>query len=106
MRPRRAFALVELLALITVVGCVAALIVLLSGESRRMGRLGEDLGKLRQVGGLTAEYAADHADKFWTFSWRKGDSLSQYPELNNASSDLQAAANQAVDILRRRAGRT
>jgi hypothetical protein len=50
-------------------------------------------------------YAADSADQVCMFSWRAGQSYSQYPDLNNAPTDNQAAANQAVDILRRRGGR-
>jgi hypothetical protein len=101
----RGFALVELGVVGVVAIAVAALLLLTAGDQRRLGRLGEDVGKLRHIGALTGQYAADHADRFWTFSWRKGDSLSQYPDLNNAPDDNQAAANQAVDILRRRAGR-
>ena len=102
---RRAFALVEAAALLVVAVGVAALLLVFGAEQRRQGRLGEDISKLRTIGELTSQYAADNADLFWNFSWRKGQSLSQYPDLNNATDDLSAAANQAVDILRRVAGR-
>ena len=101
----RGFALVELAA-IGVVGALLAVMLLVSaGESRRLGRLGEDIAKLRQIGAWTASYGNDHTDQVWGFSWKKNQALSQYPPLNNASTDVQAAANQAVDILRRVAGR-
>ncbi len=93
--------------MVGVAAVLIALLMVLSGESRRQARLGEDLAKLRQIGGLTAAYSADHADKYWTFSWKKGAMLSAYPDLNAQAqaSDSEAAAAQAVDILRRVAGR-
>ncbi|MCC6660519.1 MAG: hypothetical protein IT437_06490 [Phycisphaerales bacterium] len=106
MKTRHGFALVELAALGVVASLVAALLLVFGAETRRAGRLGEDIGKLRRIGALTGQYAADNADLFWTFSWKKGQSLSQWPDLNNATSDTQASINQMVDILRRRAGRT
>src|SRR5262249_21717174 len=51
-------------------------------------------------------YAAENADFFWTFSWRRGQAYqTQYPELNNAADALSAAANQMVYLLRTRGGR-
>ncbi|MCC6660518.1 MAG: type II secretion system protein [Phycisphaerales bacterium] len=105
MKTRHGFALVELAALSVVASLVAALLLVFGAETRRAGRLGEDIGKLRSIGSLTCQYAADNADQFWTFSWRAGESHSQWPDLNNATNDGQAVANQMVDILRRRAGR-
>lgn len=107
MMPRRAegFALTEVAATVVVACTLLVLLAIMSAEDRRQGRLGEDLSKLRQIGAWTAAYGADNADQFWSFSWRKGQSLSQYPDLNNAATDVQAGANQAVDILRRVAGR-
>src|SRR6185295_177431 len=51
--------------------------------------------------------AADNEDRVFSFSWRQGERHVDpdgyvYPA---ASSDLQAAADQAVSIIRRRAGR-
>ena len=100
------FTLVELVAVIGVLVLVGVMLLAAGGESRRLARLGEDVAKLRQTGAWTGSYSADNSDLYWSFSWKKGQSLSQYPDLNNADSDLQAAANQAVDILRRVAGRT
>lgn len=102
---RPAFALLELAAAILIGAALLALLVIMGGESRRQARLGEDMAKLRRIGALTSDYAADCNDQFWSFSWKKGQALSAWPELNNASSNLQAGANQAVDILRRVAGR-
>ncbi len=104
---RRGFALVELAAAIVVLAAAASLLVIGFGNNRRLARLGSDESNLRQIGAMTGAYGADSADLFWSFSWKKGGVYSaQYPDLNNAPSDMQAGANQAVEILRRRAGRT
>jgi hypothetical protein len=102
----RGFAIIDLAAVVVVVGVVVAILAVGGRESRRVGRLGECLGNLRQYGTAVASYRADNADLVPTFSWRTGVTPSQYPDLQNAFSDQDAAAKQAVDILRRRAGRT
>jgi hypothetical protein len=102
---RRAFAAAELAALLVIAAVVACVLLVAGDRARRAARLGEDTANLRQIGSATHAFGADKADLFWTFSWKKGESKSAYPDLNNAVSDLQAAANQAVDILRRVAGR-
>ncbi len=102
----RGFALPECAAVI-VVGAVLVALLMIGGErSRRLARLGEDIAKLKQLGAGTATYAADQADLFWSFSWKQGH-ISQYPDLTAqaAQSDLAAAAAQAVEMLRRLAGR-
>ncbi len=104
-RNRPAFVLLECGIVVAVGAALLALLLIMGAGARRHARLGEDLAKLRQIGSLTSDYAGDNNDQFWSFSWKKGQSLSQWPELNNATSDQQAAANQAVDILRRIANR-
>ncbi|MFM9996773.1 MAG: type II secretion system protein [Phycisphaerales bacterium] len=106
--PRTGFALIE--ALVVMVACfvVFALLTAAASDARRQARLGDDIAKLRQFGVWTGSYAADNQDLFWSFSWRKGYSKSQWPDLNAQAqgSDLSAGAAQGVDILRRLAGRT
>ncbi len=101
----RGFARVEALAIIVIVLLVSAVLVPTLERSRHLGRLGDDMAKLRRYGVATGAYGADNADQYWAFSWKKGIAYCPFPELNNAPSDLQAAANQAVFILRTRAGR-
>jgi type II secretory pathway pseudopilin PulG len=100
----RAFALAEALVVALVVGLLVAVLVVSGERARRTAMMGEDLSNLRQIGQLTGQYANDFEDKIWSFSWKKGQSLSQFPDLNNAGTDLQAAGNQAVDIMRRLGG--
>jgi hypothetical protein len=60
------------------------------------------MANLKRFGEVTGNYGADYEDRFWTFSWKEGDRLSQYDDLNYPANDLQAAQFQAHDILRRR----
>ncbi len=100
------FVMRELVALIAMAVVIASVLGVLGTKARQTAMAADDLAKLRQIGVLTGMYAADNKDVYWGFSWKAGQSLSQYPDLNNATTDIQAGANQAVDILRRRAGRT
>lgn len=107
-RQRRAgFVLVEAAATVVVCGLLVVVLLIASLESRRCASLGSDIHKLRALGAGTLGYAADNDDLFWTFSWKKGATSSQWPDLNAQAqlSDFAATAAQAVDILRRRAGR-
>ncbi len=99
----RGFAMIEAASLVVVGPVLLAMLLVLGGESRRNARLGEDLAKLRQIGAWTGGYAADNQDLLWTFSWKKGVVYS--PAFPTASSDVEAGAFQAVEILRRLANR-
>ncbi|MFM9996418.1 MAG: hypothetical protein ACKVU4_11540 [Phycisphaerales bacterium] len=106
-RRGRGFALVELAAVVMVALVLAALILAMGADSRRQARLGDDIANLRQIGAWTVAYAADNQDQYWSFSWPKGAMLSQYDDLNAQAQTgaSEAASAQAVDILRRIAGR-
>lgn len=98
----RGFALADVLGLLSVVGLGVLLLLAAMPEPRRVASLTESKANLRRFAGATFSYAEDHADRFWGFSWKKGGTYSQFPDLNNAPTDLQAHADQAVDIIRRR----
>lgn len=92
--------------MVVVTALLAAFLLIAGSDNRRLGRLGEDVAHLKEIGAATGQYGSDNGDLFWTFSWRAGQTYqSQYPDLNGAADDLQAAANQAVYILRTKAGR-
>lgn len=99
----RAFVLQEAVALVFVCAAVAVFVVM-CGRSRALASLGESMANLRRMHQSTAQYGEDNAAWFATFSWKKGNHLSAYTDLQNPVSDVQAAADQAVDIIRRRAG--
>jgi hypothetical protein len=83
---------------------VIAFLALAAHDSRRRSRAAGSIDNLRFIGAGTQSYAADNADSLWTLSWRAGAQQTEYPDLNNASTDLIAAANQAVYIMRRLGG--
>jgi type II secretory pathway pseudopilin PulG len=103
---RRGFALIELAAVLALVAALICVLLVAGERARRTAMIGEDLSNLRQIGRLTTNYANDFNDRFSGFSWKAGQSLSLFPDLNNATSDVQATADQAIDIIRRLANRT
>ncbi len=101
----RAFALIEAVAVLAVVAILTAILVVMGSRARRHAMASDDLTNLRQIGQLTGQYAADNKDLLWGFSWKINDQLSQYPDLNIHTDDINAAAHQAIDIIRRRSDR-
>jgi hypothetical protein len=102
--PRPAFALIEAALVCIALAVLLSILLVIGNKSRQTAMAGEDLANLRRIGQLTGQYAADNKELFWSFSWKKGQILSQFPDLNYASNDLQAGADQAVDIARRLTG--
>ncbi|MFM9996168.1 MAG: type II secretion system protein [Phycisphaerales bacterium] len=105
---RAGFTLIELLVVIAIIALLIGILLPALGEARRAARVAIDLSKLKQLSTATNSYAADYQDKLFSFTWRKGYNQSDYAPLNAqaAGSDVQAAAAQAVEILRKRADRT
>jgi len=103
----RACALIEVFVSLAIVAVLLAIFTLSAADSRRNASLGESLNNLKQFAWAGSAYTADNSERFWTFSWQAGStSPSEFPDLEFASTDLEAAANQAVDIIRRRANPT
>ncbi|GJQ29403.1 MAG: hypothetical protein HBSAPP03_12870 [Phycisphaerae bacterium] len=77
------------------------------GKARKAGRLTTCLSNQKQFAVATGSYAASFHDRLWTFSWPGGQPCpTQFPDLVGPhGTDLEGATAQAVDILRRRAGR-
>ncbi|MFG0283252.1 MAG: hypothetical protein ACF8R7_02425 [Phycisphaerales bacterium JB039] len=99
---RRGAARTDLLAMLATLAIAAALILCAGRQMRQDALTASSLSQLRWIAGATESYAADNGDLYWNYSWKAGTTPSAYPDLRSASSDLIAAAYQAIDILRRR----
>jgi prepilin-type N-terminal cleavage/methylation domain-containing protein len=105
------FTLIELLVVIAIIALLVGLLVPTLSGARRTARMTQCTANMRQLGTLAFVYGADHNDRLAAMSWRvKRDGTkvaqTQYTDLLDAwQHDLDAAARQTVDILRRKTGR-
>jgi len=104
---RRAFSLVELLVVIAIIALLVSILLPVLGQARRSSKQVQNLANLRQLGSATQAYGSDFQDRIWAFSWKGGVNYSPRdngpPVQYTSSNDLDAAAQQAADIIRRRA---
>jgi len=105
-RNGRAFTLIELLVVIAIIALLIGILLPALGEARRAGKSAVCHSNLKQFGVATNSYAADFEDRIYSYTWKPGEALSQFDDLNGAGDWPQAQMNQAVDIIRRGAGLT
>jgi len=101
---RRGFTLIELLVVIAIIALLIGILLPALGAARKKARMAVCMSNMKQFGTATGTYAGENDDRIFSYTWRKGDSLSEWNDLNNAEYDIEAAANQAADILRRTTG--
>lgn len=105
----RAFTLIELLVVIAIIALLVGILLPALGEARKSAKNLMDQTNLKQFGTVLGSYSADFQDRVFGFTWRrlsatKMNYYTDYADLKTASDDVAAAANQAVDIIRRRTG--
>lgn len=107
----RAFSLIELLVVIAIVALLTSILLPALADARRTARQAVCGSNLRQMGVGFESYAVDYRGRLASYTWTPGVRLSQWSILNelgaaSALTNMKASANQAVDIMRRRSGRT
>jgi prepilin-type N-terminal cleavage/methylation domain-containing protein len=102
---RRAFTLIELLVVIAIIALLVGILLPSLGRARTAAKLSIDANNQRQFMTASANYATDFKERLPSFSWR-GGGTSRNPNTTGvpvtAADDNEAAAFQAVDIIRRR----
>ena len=102
---RRGFTLIELLVVIAIIALLIGILLPAINNARKVARLALCQNNLKQFGNTLGTYGADFKDLIYGFSWRANvnyASQADIPSLATATTDLQAAANQAVNIIRKR----
>jgi prepilin-type N-terminal cleavage/methylation domain-containing protein len=104
-----AFTLIELLVVIAIIALLIAVLLPSLSKARQAARLSICQSNMHNIGVATQSYSTDYQDKLWSFTVTPAtaDRLTYPDTIAHAAGgdDLAAAAAQAVDIIRRRAGR-
>jgi len=104
---RTGFTLIELLVVIAIIALLIGILLPAMGEARKTTKTTKCVAKMQQIGVGVNAYAITYQDKIVSFSWTRNLPVNtQFPDLappaTGYGDDLQAAASQAIDIMRRR----
>ncbi|MCC6230019.1 MAG: prepilin-type N-terminal cleavage/methylation domain-containing protein [Phycisphaerales bacterium] len=102
------FTLIELLVVIAIIALLIGILLPALGEARRSARMTVCISNMGTMSKTLGTYASEYQDKVYGFTWKKGEKYRKGETSNfwnAATTDVQAAANQAVDILNRRGDR-
>jgi hypothetical protein len=105
MRRCRGFGIIDAVMGVLAVTLIVILVGVNGAGRRGVGAAAESVENLRQIGSITTSYGADYQNRMWGLSWTpQVQGPSNYPELLTSArqGELQAAAAQAIDIIRRR----
>ena len=108
---RRGFTLIELLVVIAIIALLIAILLPALSKARNTARRAVCLSNLKQYGVGAASYATDNQDKVPSYSWEllspgRVNFNTEFADLRTPPDSIEATMNQAVDIIRRRTGRT
>ncbi len=98
---RGAFTLIELLLVVAIIALLVSILLPALASARKAARMSVCLSNQKQLGVAMHTYANDFSDHIYSYSWKRGQTYSQFGDLNNAASDVDAACNQMTDIARR-----
>lgn len=103
VQSRSGFTLIELLIVIAIIALLVGILLPALSEARKVARKSICESNMRQFGVAVSNYATDFTDRLASFTWKKG--VVYETGIPAAGDATAAAANQAIDILRRRAFR-
>ncbi len=99
----RAFTLIELLVVIAIIALLVSILLPALSKAKEAARAAQTQSNLKQFTTSINAYSADFNDRIASFTWKPNEVYD--PELGAAGTSVQAAANQAVSIIRNRADR-
>ncbi len=106
VKTQRAMTLVEMCAVVSVLGLLACTALPMLGAARYQMRGMSSAQKLMNIGQGGMMYAQDNNNQLFSYSWRADESyVLPSGQARNPATDQDAAADQNQEILMRRTGR-